>query len=141
MTRTGLGVTGLLKAAQVTTDYFFDNTWPEERARIAALEAALDPGTRELLTARGPRPGWRCLEVGAGGGSVAAWLAEHDGVEVLATDIQTSFIEPMAHSSLTVQSHDVTQGDPPVRGPHDRHALPADHGGLGPTPEMRQRGR
>jgi hypothetical protein len=34
-------------------------------------------------------PGWRCLEVGSGGGSIAAWLCDRVGPDgsVLATDL------------------------------------------------------
>jgi hypothetical protein len=56
--------------------YTFDHAWALERARLAGLEGALDPGTREHLTRLGAGPGKRCLEIGAGGGSVAFWLAE-----------------------------------------------------------------
>jgi len=35
-----------------------------------------DPRTRLLLERTGVGPGWRCLEVGAGTGTIAAWLGE-----------------------------------------------------------------
>jgi SAM-dependent methyltransferase len=40
-------------------------------------------------------PGWRCLEVGAGSGSVARWLGERvaPGGHVVAADIDTRFVE------------------------------------------------
>ena len=75
--------------------YAYDHAWARERERLAGLEAALDPGTREHLTRLGVGPGKRCLEIGAGGGSVAFWLAERvaPGGTVVATDIETSFLE------------------------------------------------
>jgi hypothetical protein len=39
--------------------------------RLQLLERAVDPHTFEVLDARGIQPGWRCLELGAGRGSVA----------------------------------------------------------------------
>ncbi|MCM3923773.1 methyltransferase domain-containing protein [Frankia sp. AiPs1] len=47
-----------------------------ERARLAAMAAVCDPTTIRVLGDRGVGVGWRCLEVGAGGGSIAAWLAD-----------------------------------------------------------------
>jgi hypothetical protein len=55
----------------MTQGYAYDHAWAMERVRLAGLEVALDPGTREHLTRLGAGPGKRCLEVGAGGGSVA----------------------------------------------------------------------
>ena len=76
--------------------YTFDHGWDEERLRLRGLEIALDPGTREHLIRLGVGPGSRCLEIGAGGGSVAFWLAERvapDGL-VVATDLETDFSRP-----------------------------------------------
>ena len=79
--------------------YAYDHAWELERVRLAGLEGALDPGAREHLTRLSLGPGSRCLEVGAGGGPVARWLAEQvapDGV-VIATDLETDFLESDAH--------------------------------------------
>ena len=57
-------------------------------------------------------PGTRCLEVGAGGGSVAFWLAEQVGQSgvVVATDLETDFLESEAssHPGMEVLRHDIT---------------------------------
>jgi ubiquinone/menaquinone biosynthesis C-methylase UbiE len=39
------------------------------------------------------QPGWRCLEVGAGRGSMAVWLAQRVGPSghVVATDVDVGF--------------------------------------------------
>ena len=39
----------------------------EARRRLSLLEECLDPFTIRVLEAVGVEPGWRCLEVGAGG--------------------------------------------------------------------------
>ena len=52
-------------------DCAYDHGWAEERIRLAGLETALDPGTRFHMTRLSVGPGNRCLEIGAGGGSVA----------------------------------------------------------------------
>lgn len=102
----------------MTQGYTYDHAWEQERLRLAGLEAALDPGTHEHLTRLGVAPGTRCLEVGAGGGSVAFWLAQQvapNGV-VVATDLETDFLESEAtnHPGLEVLRHDIMAGDLPT---------------------------
>jgi SAM-dependent methyltransferase len=96
----------------VTEAYAYDHSWAEERLRLAGLEAALDPGTRDHLVRLGVAPGRRCLEIGAGGGAVAFWIAEQvmPGGTVLATDLETDFLEAeaSAHPGLQVLRHDIT---------------------------------
>lgn len=71
------------------TTYAFENARAVQRDRLRLLAALLDDGTFRLLERLGVRPGWRCLEVGAGSGSVAAWLCDRTapGGSVLATDL------------------------------------------------------
>jgi hypothetical protein len=89
--------------------YVLDNA-AEARARFEALPRIYDPGTFRHLAALGVGEGWRCLEVGAGGGSVARWLADRVGPvgHVLATDIDTRFLDALAGPTLEVRRHDVT---------------------------------
>ena len=97
--------------------YEYDHAWEMERVRLAGLESALDPGTREHLARLGAGPGARCLEIGAGRGSVAFWLADRvaPGGVVVATDLETDFLESEArgHPTLEVLRHDITAEDPP----------------------------
>ncbi|MEU6466589.1 methyltransferase [Streptomyces sp. NPDC046976] len=66
----------------------FGNGTAHSRDQHRCLEAAYDPVTLPRLAAAGVGPGWHCLEIGAGGGSIARWLAERvaPGGSVLATD-------------------------------------------------------
>jgi len=50
-----------------------------ERERLGLLERVADPITLRRLQSLGVREGWRCLEIGAGHGSVARWLAMQVG--------------------------------------------------------------
>jgi 2-polyprenyl-3-methyl-5-hydroxy-6-metoxy-1,4-benzoquinol methylase len=50
-----------------------------ERARLRLLEEYHDPLSCAELDAIGVAEGWRCLDVGAGGGSVTGMLAERVG--------------------------------------------------------------
>ena len=101
----------------MTHSYAYGHAWAMERVRLAGLETALDPGTCEHLTRLGAGPGKRCLEVGAGGGSVALWLAGRvaPGGTVVATDLETDYLESEApaHPRLQVLRHDITTSELP----------------------------
>jgi SAM-dependent methyltransferase len=79
-----------------------------ESDRLALLEAARDPGTTRRLEALGVAPGWRCLEVGAGRGSIARWLADRAGPDgsIVAADIDTRFLVDMP-ANVEVRSMDI----------------------------------
>jgi SAM-dependent methyltransferase len=98
--------------------YAYDQGWRHERSRLAGMDELWDPGTKALLEDLGLAAGWRCLEVGAGSGSIAAWLADQVGGsgEVLATDVDTSHLDGLSRPGLEVRRHDVL-ADP----------LPGDH--------------
>jgi SAM-dependent methyltransferase len=97
------------------SQYVFDNARPEAGQRFASLEGIFDPGTFRHLGAIGVAEGWRCLEVGGGGGSVAAWLGDRVGPKgaVLVTDIDTRYLETLSLPNVTVQRHDITCDDLP----------------------------
>ncbi|GAA4263177.1 class I SAM-dependent methyltransferase [Dactylosporangium darangshiense] len=99
-------------------DYAFSNDDPEAVDRHQFLAAMLDPATRERLAGLGPLAGRRCLELGAGGGSVAAWLAAEAGPagRVLATDINLRHLpDGAAYETLR---HDL-RSEPVPPGPWD----------------------
>lgn len=89
--------------------YVFDNHSAHAHDQHRFLAAAYDPMTIERLEQTGVGPGWRCLEVGAGGGSVALWLARRVAStgSVLATDIKPERI-PDAEG-LEVLRHDIVR--------------------------------
>src|SRR5262249_7966590 len=68
--------------------YTPDKSDMPEGDRFSALEKLFDAGTIQLVHERGVAEGWHCLEVGAGRGSIAAWLSERVGPtgRVIATD-------------------------------------------------------
>jgi SAM-dependent methyltransferase len=97
--------------------YLLENAAAQAGERFAALSAAFDPITFGHLDALGVGPTWRCWEVGAGGPSVAAWLAQRVGSagRVVATDIDTSWLDNLP-ASVEVRVHDVAADDPPGDG-------------------------
>ncbi|MGH2530708.1 MAG: class I SAM-dependent methyltransferase [Thermomicrobiales bacterium] len=97
--------------------YTLENAWQQARERLAGLEAVYDPGTFRVLDGVGVGPGWRCLEIGGGGGTVAEWLCAKVGPHghVLATDIDPRFLEPLTddHPNLDARRHDIVSDDLP----------------------------
>jgi SAM-dependent methyltransferase len=89
--------------------YVYDTEWREERERLAGMEALWDPGTIALMEGLGVDAGWRCVEVGAGGGSVTEWLADRVGGSghVLATDLTTRYLDAIERPNVEVREHDV----------------------------------
>jgi ubiquinone/menaquinone biosynthesis C-methylase UbiE len=81
----------------------------DQRARLKAAEDLLDEGTIRVLERVGPAMGWRCLEVGAGGGSIARWLADRvaRNGRVVATDINTRDLDAGENAVLEVRQHDI----------------------------------
>ncbi len=97
--------------------YAFDPTWMHARQRLRGLEQLLDPGTIRHLEALGVGEGWHCLEVGAGGGTIAAWLCQRVGPAgyVMGTDLDTRFLEALRMPNLDVRRHDIVSEDLPER--------------------------
>jgi ubiquinone/menaquinone biosynthesis C-methylase UbiE len=93
--------------------YIFENAAEAETAeRFATLDALYNFRTFRFLETAGIGPGWHCLEVGGGSGSVAAWMAERVGPSgsVLVTDIDPRFMEGSAYrkpAHLELRRHDI----------------------------------
>jgi SAM-dependent methyltransferase len=97
--------------------YVFKGEWHTEQARLAAIEALGDPFTINVLERVGVGPGWRCAEVGAGAGSLVRWLCSRVGQtgEVVATDLDTRYLQDLHAGNLEVIEHDVTSDPAPGR--------------------------
>ena len=88
----------------------------EDRRRLELLEQCLDPLTTRSLDAIGVKPGWRCLELGGGGGSVTRMLCDRVGPagRVAAVDLDTRFLDEIDAANLDVVCQNVlTDGIPP----------------------------
>jgi len=88
-----------------------------EHDRLVLLERIFDPVSRrrrELV-----QPGWRCLEVGAGRGSMAVWLAERVGEsgQVVATDIDVTYLKRLDLPNLEVRKHNILDDPLDALGP------------------------
>jgi SAM-dependent methyltransferase len=90
--------------------YLLDNREEEAGDRFDALGALYDTMTIGHFDTLGVGEGWRCLEVGAGGGSIVRHLSERVGPSgrVLATDIEPRFLEPLAElGNVDVARHNI----------------------------------
>jgi ubiquinone/menaquinone biosynthesis C-methylase UbiE len=74
--------------------------------RSATFEAVTDHRLRLV----GVQPGWRCLEVGAGNGSIARHLAGTVGAtgRVEVTDLTLDHLNLPAGDTVVVRRHDIT---------------------------------
>ena len=61
------------------SSYVFDNAREPSSERLSYLERGLRSGNRPRLEKLGIAQGWTCLEIGAGSGSIAAWLSDRVG--------------------------------------------------------------
>lgn len=104
--------------------YAYDNDVAVARQQHMCLSAMLDDFTRaRLSTVDTPIDGYRCLEVGAGAGSIARWLAGR-GASVIATDLKPGHL---THGGgVRVLAHDIVTEpvpDPPYDLIHSRLLL------------------
>ena len=105
--------------------YLYKNAHSDARQRLRGLERIEDETTVAALQRLPRLAGLSCLEVGAGAGSIAAWLAARVGSsgKVLATDIDISHLDS---SKYTVLRHDIQKDELPREAfdlVHIRHLL------------------
>jgi SAM-dependent methyltransferase len=106
---TGTEVHDLTQQPQPASRYALDNDQPTAGSMLACLATMLDELSFGVLQAAGVRHGANCLELGAGGGSVAGWMARVTGDtgQVLALDLKPEHIP--AIDGVQVLRCDVTR--------------------------------
>lgn len=104
-----------------TNSYALDNGRTGANGMLDCLSAILDQSTVELVAPLVPL-GASCLELGAGNGSVARWLADAVGADgrVVAVDLDPGLVRAEVYSRRQVQvlRHDL-RTDPLPTGPFD----------------------
>ena len=95
--------------------YTVENAWSQARERLRFLEGVNDPQSIRHFETLRIAEGWRCAEVAAGGGSLAEWLCQRVGASghVLATDIDTRFLDVLEYPNLDVRTHDIVRDSLP----------------------------
>ncbi len=98
--------------------YLLDTASDLGHEQMELLSVMLDATTTGSFDEVGVGPGWNCLDIGAGGGSLAGWLARRVAPtgSVLAVDMATDHLEEAP--GLRVLRHDVRDGMP-LGGPFD----------------------
>jgi SAM-dependent methyltransferase len=93
----------------LATGYVWDNAMAEARRRLGLLEQLYDPGTTRNLDALGVMPGWSCLEVAGGAGSITRLLCERVGStgRVVCVDLDTRFLDEIEAPNLEVVRRDI----------------------------------
>jgi ubiquinone/menaquinone biosynthesis C-methylase UbiE len=91
-----------------------------EGERLRLFEHLLDPLTLRRLGRLGIGPGWRCLLVAAGRGSIAGRLADLVGPkgQVVATDRSVRFLQEAKLRGVEIREHDILH-DPLETGHFD----------------------
>ncbi len=82
-----------------------------EQQRLALMSVLLDPAEFAHIVRLGLRPGWRCLELGCGNGSIAQGLAERVAPTgyVVASDIDLRYVADLRVPCLEVRQLDILQ--------------------------------
>jgi SAM-dependent methyltransferase len=94
--------------------YFYSTEKDDvELDRLARQASIFDPITIRHFESIGVAEGWRCLEVGAGAGSIAEWLSTRVGPtgKVVATDIDLRFLQRISSPNIEIRRHDILKDD------------------------------
>jgi SAM-dependent methyltransferase len=97
------------------SEYVLTKDFDGEQERLQLLEGQADPLSTAAIDAAGIGPGARGLEIGAGTGSIARWMAQRvgDPALVCATDLDTRYLAALAADGITVLEHDLLADDFP----------------------------
>jgi SAM-dependent methyltransferase len=93
------------------SEYTLPHQLSGEGQRLALMSSLLDPLEQAHIERLGVGKGWRCLELGAGNGSIAKMLAHIVGPagHVVASDIDVGFMSGLKAPNLEVRRIDVMQ--------------------------------
>lgn len=90
--------------------YLFDNNATEATRQMTLLAGILDPHTRDVLVGLDMEGCSAALDLGAGGGTIAHFLAEGCGIEhVVALDVNPQHIRP--HDRIEIRQQNAVDAD------------------------------
>lgn len=95
------------------TQYVWQHELKGEPERLRLMSDILDPSSEFHLAHIGVAAGWRCLEIGAGNGSLSQWLASQVGPNgvAIATDIDTNLMAGLSANNLEIRRLDVVHDE------------------------------
>jgi SAM-dependent methyltransferase len=96
-------------AGESMSEYTLSHKLEGERQRLALMSRLLDPIELSYLARLAVGPGWRCLELGCGNGSISQALAERVAPtgQVIASDLDITYIADLKKPCLEVRRIDV----------------------------------
>lgn len=94
-------------------EYTLPHQLAGEQQRLMLMSELLDPFEHAHIIRLGARPGWRCLELGCGNGSIAQALAERVAPtgHVVASDTDISYIANLKAPCLEIRRVDILQDE------------------------------
>ena len=113
----------------MSSSYVFGSTQHQaELERLRAIEVLFDPASRRVLNGAGVAANWRCLEIGAGAGSIVRWLSEAVGPRggVTAVDLDCRFLRDFSCANVQIVEGDFNQLNLPPKSfdlVHARYVL------------------
>jgi SAM-dependent methyltransferase len=109
--RTKRASRSLTQVAMNGNPYLLDRDRQAALRRLQVVEQLEDPATIRRLEEIGVKPGWVCLEVGAGAGSIARWLDSRvsPGGHVVAADIEIDLLERLGAGNAEIRQLDLTR--------------------------------
>lgn len=94
------------------SQYAFSNDFAEG-SQLRLLAEILDDHSTLILSDTGIAPGWQCLDVGAGAGTITAWLAELVGPDGHVTALDKDPEHIRSGANITIRKGDVRTVDLP----------------------------
>lgn len=84
---------------------FTEHATDKEYLRLKRIERTFDDTSKRILTAAGIEPGWSCLELGPGAGSILRWMGERVGKSgyVLGVDKKAGYIKSLVKPPLDIR--------------------------------------
>lgn len=94
--------------------YLWQHDLKGEAERLNMMSDLLDPASRFHIEQTGVSSGWKCLEIGAGNGTLSLWLSSKVGPSglAIATDINSDLMSGLKARNLEVRKFDVVNEEP-----------------------------
>ncbi|GAA2601150.1 methyltransferase domain-containing protein [Dactylosporangium fulvum] len=103
--------TGTGTPASSPGHYTFDNANPDAEQQVRLLAEILDGHTTDVLAREGVESGWTCLDLGAGAGTIATWLAGQVSPSGLVVAVDQDPRHIRTHQLIDVRIADITVVD------------------------------
>jgi SAM-dependent methyltransferase len=92
-------------------NYILPHDLEGEQERLALMSELLDPMHHNYIEKLGLQPGWRCLEIGCGNGSISQWLAGQLGPNgiAVASDLDLRYLAGVKAPHLQIRQLNILE--------------------------------